>query len=384
MSIAALVVAAGTGERFGGPTPKQYLTLSGMPLLRRALLPFYEHQHVDRVGVVINPDHRHLYDAAVTGMNAAAIDGGATRQDSVLRGLEYLAVDPPEYVLIHDGARPLLDTATIDRVITALADSDAVVPALPITDAIKRVDDRRIDAEIDRTGLWRAQTPQGFRFDMIYQASQAVLSNDCYPDDAAVAMTAGCSVTIVDGADENLKVTSASDLDRAERILLAKLGDVRIGSGFDTHRFVPGSKVRLCGIDIPATAALAGHSDADVALHAVTDGLLGAIAEGDIGTHFPPNDERWRDADSQVFLLHARDLVHARGGTISHIDLTLICERPKIAPHRIAMRDRLAGLLELSADRVSVKATTTEQLGFTGRGEGVAAQAVATVRLPTW
>ena len=382
MSIAALVVAAGTGERFGGSTPKQYRTLSGIPLLRRTLAPFAEHPDIDRVEVVIHPDHHEMYDAATAGMGADSIDGGATRQASVLRGLKHLAIDAPEYVLIHDGARPLVESCIIDRVVRALVDSDAVVPALPIADAIKRVEDRRVDADVDRADLWRAQTPQGFRFDVIYRASETVSPNENYPDDAAVAMACGSEVTIVDGANENLKVTSASDLDQAERILLARLGDVRVGSGFDTHRFVPGNCVRLCGVDIPAASALAGHSDADVALHAVTDALLGATADGDIGTHFPPSDDRWRNADSQIFLRHALDLIRTRGGAISHIDLTLICELPKIAPHRIAMRDRLAALLELPAHRVSIKATTTEQLGFTGRGEGVAAQATATVRLP--
>ena len=383
MSIAALVVAAGTSDRFGGSTPKQYLSLTGQPLLKRAISPFADHPEIDRVQVVINSSHRDWFDAAASDVAPDPVIGGSTRQESVLRGLDRLALNPPDHVLIHDGARPLVDVPLIDRVIDGLVDHDAVIPALPITDSIKRVEGTRVDAEAERAGLWRAQTPQGFRFETIYSASKGALPNEIYTDDAAIALAAGVEVTIVDGDENNLKITAAGDLDHAERLLLSRLGDVRIGSGFDTHRFVPGDRVRLCGLDIPADATLAGHSDADVALHAITDALLGAIGEGDIGSHFPENDKRWRNADSQIFLRHARDLVYGRGGAISNVDLTLICERPKIAPHRIAMRDQLAALLSLPRDRVSVKATTTEQLGFTGRGEGIAAQAAATVRLPS-
>jgi len=382
MSIAALVVAAGTGDRIGGDVPKQYLSLSGQPVLRRSLATFAAHPGIDALFVVINADHKYLFTDAASDIVAEPIEGGRTRQESVLRGLDHLALNPPDHVLIHDGARPLVDTTLINRVLAGLEQYEAVVPALPILDSIKRVANRRIEGSIERRGLWRAQTPQGFSFDTIYRASKGAPANDSDGDDAAVAAAAGIEVMTVDGDETNLKVTLPSDLELAERLLLMRLGDIRVGSGFDTHRFVAGNCVRLCGIDIAADAALAGHSDADVVLHAVTDALLGAIGEGDIGSHFPETDDRWRNADSQIFVAHAADLIRKMGGAIGNIDLTLICERPRIAPHRIAMRDQLARLLALTPNRVSIKATTTERLGFTGRGEGIAVQATAVVRLP--
>ena len=383
MSIAALVVAAGTGNRLGGTTPKQYLPLGGQAVLRHSLATLAAHPAIDPLIVVINPDHQDLFAVSAADIDAETVIGASTRQESVRLGLHHLAHRHPKHVLIHDGARPFVNANLIDRVLAGLRDHDAVIPALPILDSIKRVSGDQIESAIDRTGLWRAQTPQGFHFDAIYRASGSASSNGNYADDAAIAAAAGIDVHTVDGDETNFKVTLPGDLERAERLLQARLGDIRVGSGFDTHRFVAGDRVRLCGIDIMAEAALGGHSDADVALHAVTDALLGAIGAGDIGSHFPPSDARWQDADSQIFLAHAADLIRAMGGIISNIDLTLICERPKIDPHRDKMRDQLANSLSLSRTRVSIKATTTERLGFTGRGEGIAAQATATVRLPS-
>ncbi len=382
MSVAALIVAAGSGDRFAGDLPKQYQALAGQPLLRHSLETFAGHSRVDRVNVVINPDHEQFYSSSIVGLDVGVVAGGPTRQESVLCGLQHLAGDKPEHVLIHDGARPLIDPDTIDRVIGGLADHDAVVPVLPISDSVKLVGPAGVDATMDRRGLWRAQTPQGFRYAAILAASKELDPHVHYDDDASVALEAGYAVAVVVGSETNLKVTFPQDLEYAERLLQSGLSDVRVGTGFDTHRFIAGDRVRLCGVDIPAPASLAGHSDADVGLHAITDALLGALGEGDIGEHFPPHDDRWRDADSQTFIRHAAHLVRKRGGVIAHVDVTLICERPKVKEHRQRMREVVAGILSLPTGRISVKATTTEKLGFVGRGEGIAAQAAATVRLP--
>jgi 2-C-methyl-D-erythritol 4-phosphate cytidylyltransferase/2-C-methyl-D-erythritol 2,4-cyclodiphosphate synthase len=299
----------------------------------------------------------------------------------VLRGLESLAATPPARVLIHDGARPFVAAAVIDRVLAALADSPGAIAALPVVDTLKQAAGGRIAGTRDRTGLWGAQTPQGFRFAEILAAHRAAAGEEL-TDDAAVAERAGLAVTLVEGSRENMKVTSQDDLAVAERWLRGAQEETRVGQGFDVHAFGPGDHVTLCGIRVPHDAGLVGHSDADVGLHALTDAILGALGAGDIGSHFPPSDPQWRGADSGKFLVHARDLVAAQGGRLLHLDVTLICERPKIGPHRDAMVARIAGLLDLPAGRVSVKATTTEKLGFTGRGEGIAAQAVATIALP--
>lgn len=383
LSCTALIVAAGRGERFGSARPKQYLTLAGETVLRRSIRAFLEHPLVDAVRVVINPAHRDLYDAAAAGLDLAEpISGGAARQESVRLGLEALAAGgAPDLVLIHDGARPLVDAATITRVIEALAEAPGAIAATPVADTLKREGDGLVAATVDRTALWRARTPQGFRFADILAAHRAASGLDL-TDDAAVAERAGLAVRLVASNPDNLKVTHAHDLARAERLIMAQLGDIRVGTGFDVHRFVEGDNVMLCGVRIPHDKTFLGHSDADVALHALTDAILGAIGDGDIGQHFPPSDPKWAGADSSLFLRHARDLVRARGGVIAHVDVTIICERPKVGPHRPAMIARLAEILEIAPDRVSIKATTTEQLGFTGRREGVAAQAAATVRLP--
>jgi 2-C-methyl-D-erythritol 4-phosphate cytidylyltransferase/2-C-methyl-D-erythritol 2,4-cyclodiphosphate synthase len=284
-------------------------------------------------------------------------------------------------VLIHDGARPLVSAAIIDATLSALTDADGAIAALPVRDTVKRATGTGVAETIDRTYLWRAQTPQAFRFGAIRAAHERCAGLDL-PDDAAVAERAGHAVELVMGDEDNFKITTAEDLARAERLVQSRLGDVRTGTGFDVHRLVPGDGCWINGLKIPSDMALLGHSDADVGLHALTDAILGAIGAGDIGQHFPPTDERWRGAASDKFLAHAGSLVAAKGGVIAHCDVTVICERPKIGPHRAAMVQRIAEILGIAVDRVSVKATTTEQLGFTGRGEGIAAQAAATVRLP--
>jgi 2-C-methyl-D-erythritol 4-phosphate cytidylyltransferase / 2-C-methyl-D-erythritol 2,4-cyclodiphosphate synthase len=381
-SCIALVVAAGRGFRLGGPLPKQYLPLGGAAVLRYSVATFLAHPGVDHVRVVIHPDDRPLYDAAVAGLDLLPpVHGGAQRQDSVRNGLASLAEAAPDRVLIHDGARPFVDAATIDRVLAALQDHPGAIAALPIRDTVKRDSDGRIVDTVERRGLWRAQTPQGFRYSEIMAAHRAAEGAEL-SDDAAVAEQAGLAVALVDGSEENFKVTTTDDLLRAERHLAMQRGDIRTGQGFDVHAFGAGDHVWLCGLKIPHGQGLVGHSDADVGLHALTDALLGALGAGDIGMHFPPSDPAWRGAPSHRFLRHAADLVAAAGGSVAHCDVTLICERPKIGPHREAMVARIAEILGLDPRRVSVKATTTEQLGFTGRGEGIAAQAIATVRLP--
>jgi 2-C-methyl-D-erythritol 4-phosphate cytidylyltransferase/2-C-methyl-D-erythritol 2,4-cyclodiphosphate synthase len=381
-SIYALVLAAGRGARFGGTLPKQYLPLGGMTVLRHAVSAFAANTRLAGIQVTIRPEDRGEYEAALTGFNLLPpVAGGAERQDSVRLGLEALAPLKPARVLIHDGARPLLDAAMIDRVIDALDRAPAAIPGLPLGDTIKRVADGVITGTLDRTGLWRVQTPQGFHFDAILAAHRAV-AGQALTDDAAVAEAAGIAPVIVMGSEANVKVTTADDLVAAERLIAARQADIRVGQGFDVHPFGPGDSLMVCGVRIAHSAGVVGHSDADVGLHALTDAVLGAIGAGDIGMHFPPSDPQWKGASSDRFLAHAVEMVRARGGGIAQLDVTIICERPRIGPHRAAMVERVAAIAAIAADRVSVKATTTEKLGFTGRGEGIAAQAVATVRLP--
>jgi len=386
-SCTALIVAAGSGQRFGAERPKQYLDLAGRPILRHTVEAFLHHPQVSAVQVVINPAFRDLYETAVAGLALPEpVAGGASRQDSVRNGLERLAESAPDLVLIHDAARPLIDEATIGAVIAALDAQPAAIAAVPVADTLKRGRDGLVADTVDRSGLWRAQTPQGFRFPDILAAHRAAAGLEL-TDDAAVAERAGLPVALVPAKEENFKVTTPDDLTRAAstlsgRGLHAELSDIRTGMGFDVHRFTEGDHVTLCGVRVPHTQTLEGHSDADVGLHALTDAILGALCAGDIGSHFPPSDPQWRGADSARFLRHAADLVAERGGRIAHVDVTIICERPKVGPHRDAMTTRIAEILGMDDGRVSVKATTTEKLGFTGRGEGIAAQAVATVRLP--
>ncbi|MBF0372108.1 MAG: bifunctional 2-C-methyl-D-erythritol 4-phosphate cytidylyltransferase/2-C-methyl-D-erythritol 2,4-cyclodiphosphate synthase [Alphaproteobacteria bacterium] len=379
---AVLVVAAGRGRRFGGDLPKQYRDLGGRPVLRHSLGLFRAHPQISLVRAVIHPDDQGLYDLAAAGLDLGPpVPGGAERQDSVRLGLESLAgATAPDLVLIHDGARPFVDAGLVGRVIAALKDHPGAVPALPVADTLKRGADGLVAGTVERAGLWRAQTPQGFRFAEILAAHRAAAGR-ALTDDAAVLESAGLAVALVPGGEDNVKITTAEDLERAARLFQGP-GETRIGSGFDAHRFAPGTAVTLCGVAVPHEYGLEGHSDADVALHAVTDAVLGAIAAGDIGHHFPPSDPRWRGAPSRLFVEHARRLVEGLGGQVVNIDLTLICEAPRIGPWRSEMAASLAAMLGVSSGRVGVKATTTEGMGFTGRREGIAAQAVAMVRLP--
>jgi 2-C-methyl-D-erythritol 4-phosphate cytidylyltransferase / 2-C-methyl-D-erythritol 2,4-cyclodiphosphate synthase len=377
---AALIVAAGRGERVGGPVAKQYLPLLGKPMLRWTVEAFLD--RVDAVQLVIGPDDEAAYREATHGLDLPhPVAGGATRQHSVMHGLEVLAHLKPDFVLIHDAARPLVSRDTIDGVIAALAaGAEAAVPLLAVADTLRRKDGGDW-ITVPRDGLMRAQTPQGFRFETILKAHRDHKTM-ALTDDMALAELAGIDIVVVPGEETNLKVTSAKDISMAEHLLAARLGETRTGFGYDVHRFAEGDHIWLCGLKIPHDRALEGHSDADAGLHALTDAILGTIGAGDIGMHFPPTDERWRGAPSWKFLDHAASLVRDKGGAIIHCDVTIICERPKVGPHREAMRARIAEILKLDLSRVSVKATTTEGLGFTGRREGLAAEAVATVRLP--
>jgi 2-C-methyl-D-erythritol 4-phosphate cytidylyltransferase / 2-C-methyl-D-erythritol 2,4-cyclodiphosphate synthase len=379
MRVAGLIVAAGRGERLGGDVPKQYQRLGDRTVLAHAVAALLGHPAVDAVLVVIDPDHRRHYDAAVQGLDAARlrppVRGAETRSGSVFAGLRALAPERPARVLIHDAARPLLPPRVISDVLAALEDAPAALPALPVVDALWRGRQGRAEVPAARDGLWRAQTPQGFRFDAILAAYGAGTLDA--PDDVAVARAAGLAVRIVPGDEANFKITTAADLERARGMEGGM--DIRTGNGFDVHGFGPGDHVMLCGVAIPFERGLAGHSDADVGLHAITDAVLGALAEGDIGQWFPPTDPAWTGAASELFLTHAVQRSTARGYGLAHLDCTLVCERPKIGPHAVAMRAEVARIAGIDADRVSIKATTTERLGFIGRGEGIAALATATL-----
>jgi 2-C-methyl-D-erythritol 4-phosphate cytidylyltransferase/2-C-methyl-D-erythritol 2,4-cyclodiphosphate synthase len=378
---AVLVVAAGRGRRFGGDIPKQYLDLGGRTVLRHSLATFAAHPRINWVRTVIHPDDRELYDASAHNLKILEpVHGGETRQDSVRFGLESLAEYNPDVVLIHDGARPMIDAGTISRVITALETQDGVIPALPVADTLKRGQDGLITQTVDRANLWRAQTPQGFKFQPILSAHLQTAGKEL-TDDAAVLEHSGGKVALVLGTEENLKITTMADLARVSSNTSGP-GDFRTGNGFDVHAFEEGDGVWLCGVKVPHTQGLKGHSDADVAMHALTDAILGAISAGDIGHHFPPSEVQWKGCESHVFLKHAVNLVQGLGGKITHVDVTIICERPKVGPYRPHMQSRLSELLEINESRISVKATTTEGLGFTGRQEGIAAQATATIWLP--
>ncbi len=388
MTNAALIVAAGRGTRAGGQIPKQYQKLGGRALLRYSLDACLRHPGVGRVLVVIHPDDMAAYQAAASGLEGhpkllPPCSGGASRQDSVRLGLEALAPQNPAHVLIHDAARPFLRQDRIDVLLAALKDVPGAILGIPVVDTLKHEDRGHLSSGPERQHLWRAQTPQAFRFADILAAHRQA-AGQTFTDDAAVAEQAGLAVRAVPGNEENFKVTEPEDFLRAERQLLLQLADIRTGQGYDVHAFSdePGRKLMLGGIAVPHERGLAGHSDADVALHALTDAILGALGEGDIGQHFPPSDVRWKNADSAAFLAHAVSLVAGRGGMLAHCDVTIVCEAPKIGPHREAMRARIAAIAGVAAERVSVKATTTEKLGFTGRREGIAAMALATIRLP--
>lgn len=377
----ALIVAAGGGERAGGDVPKQYAEIAGKAVLAHAIDALLAHPGVDEVQVVIGSGQEELYRSAIGDCALPPpVFGGATRRESVLRGLEAIAPHVPTHVLIHDAARPFAPTAVIDRLLVALDGAEAAVPVLPVVDSLARGGEALGDP-VPRDALLRVQTPQAFRFPAIVAAHLAWPAEQEATDDAQVARAAGCHVATVAGDPMLDKLTHPGDIAAAAARLALPLV-TRTGMGFDVHVFGPGNGIMLGGVFIEHDQALVGHSDADVALHALTDALLGAICDGDIGTHFPPSDPRWKGADSGRFLDHARTLVAARGGRIDHVDVTVICERPKVGPHRDAIRTRIAGLLQVREGQVSIKATTTERLGFTGRGEGIAAQAVATIRIP--
>lgn len=370
MKTVALIVAAGTGERMGGSLPKQYALLAGRPMLAWSHAALSAHRAIDEVLVVIGEGHQALLDAALPG--ARFTIGGATRRQSVALGIR--AIGAADRILIHDAARPFVSEQVVDRLLSGLETTDGAVPVLPVADTLVAAD----GTNVPRAGLSRVQTPQAFR-DEILRRAHADWSGEEPTDDAQMVRALGGSVALVQGDPMLEKVTWAGDIAAAE----ARIGwETRTATGFDVHRLADGEELWLGGINIPHTQGLSGHSDADVALHALTDALLGTIAAGDIGLHFPPSDPQWRGAASDQFLQRAANLVAAKGGQITFVDLTIICEAPKIGPHREAIRTRVAELLGLSTDRVSVKATTTERLGFTGRGEGIATQAATTIRLP--
>jgi 2-C-methyl-D-erythritol 4-phosphate cytidylyltransferase/2-C-methyl-D-erythritol 2,4-cyclodiphosphate synthase len=384
MQSAAIIVAAGRGERAGGP--KQYRPLAGEPVLRRVLRLFAVHPGIDAVQPVIHPADEADFRVAAAGIECLPpVPGGATRQASVRAGLEALSRDNPALVLVHDAARPLASPALLDRALAAARESGAAIPVLPVSDTIKRVDAAgRVVETVAREALRAVQTPQAFAFAPLLEAHRRAAQegrND-FTDDAALMEWAGVSVATFPGEAGNLKLTTPDDFVRAAAIGALAQGDVRTGTGFDVHAFEPGDHIMLGGVKIPYAKGLIGHSDSDVLLHALTDAVLGAIAEGDIGVHFPPSDARWRGAPSDQFLAYAVKLVKARGGRVAHLDATVLCEAPKIGPHRNAIRASIARIAGIKIAQVGVKATTTEGLGFLGRGEGIAAQASATIRLP--
>lgn len=380
LSIAAIIVAAGKGERAGGGLPKQYRSLAGTPLLRRSVERLVRHSGIGSVVVAIGEGQEALAAEALGGLDVSIVTGGATRRLSVLAGLEALMAQTPDLVLIHDAARPILPASVINRLVDALGKADGACPTLPVADTLAE-NGAEIGDAVPREGLARIQTPQAFRYAAILAAHRAWASDDEPTDDIQVARAAGLRCVSVAGDALLDKITHEEDFALAA-LRLGACTSVRTGMGFDVHRLAEAEELWLGGLLIPHDKGLAGHSDADVALHAITDALLGAIAAGDIGDHFPPSDPQWRGARSDQFLAHAVRLVRGRGGVIEHVDLTIICEAPKIGPHKIAMRERIADILGIPVDQVSVKATTTERLGYTGRGEGIAAQAVATITLP--
>jgi 2-C-methyl-D-erythritol 4-phosphate cytidylyltransferase / 2-C-methyl-D-erythritol 2,4-cyclodiphosphate synthase len=383
---AAILVAAGRGLRAGAGGPKQYRSIGGQPVIFRAMAPFCGHPQVFAVQPVVNPDDAAAFNEAVSGLaHAAPTPGGATRQASVHAGLEALAGQKPEIVLIHDAARPFVSQALISRAIEAAGRTGAAVPAVAVTDTIKLVDaEGNVEATPERARLRIAQTPQAFRFEIILDAHRRAAreGRSDFTDDAALAEWAGLTIATFDGDVANMKLTTPEDFVREEARLAAALGDIRTGTGYDVHAMGEGDHLMICGVLVPHTKGFLAHSDGDVGLHALVDAILGALADGDIGSHFPPSDMKWKGASSDQFLKYAVERVTARGGRIANLEVTLICERPKIGPLRDKMRARIAEIAGVNVSRVAVKATTSERLGFTGREEGIAATASATIRLP--
>jgi 2-C-methyl-D-erythritol 4-phosphate cytidylyltransferase / 2-C-methyl-D-erythritol 2,4-cyclodiphosphate synthase len=385
--VAAVIVAAGRGERAGGGAPKQYRAIAGEPMIRPTLRAFLQHAGVGLVQPVINGADAETFRAATAGLPnlSAPVPGGATRQASVRAGLEALAAQAPALVLIHDAARPFLTPGLIERAIAAGHATGAAVPGIAVADTVKQIDSASMVTEtLDRSRLRIVQTPQAFGFDLILKAHRraAAAGLESFTDDAALAEWAGQRVSVFEGESGNVKVTTNEDFARAELAHLAALADIRTGNGFDVHAFAAGDHVMLGGVRIPHGRGVTGHSDADVALHALVDAILGALADGDIGSHFPPTDPQWKGASSDRFLAFACERVRARKGMIAHLDVTVVCEEPRVSSHRDAMRARIAAIAGIPADRVAIKATTSEKMGFTGRSEGIVAMATATIRLP--
>ncbi|MCC6780210.1 MAG: bifunctional 2-C-methyl-D-erythritol 4-phosphate cytidylyltransferase/2-C-methyl-D-erythritol 2,4-cyclodiphosphate synthase [Hyphomicrobiales bacterium] len=384
--VAAVVVAAGRGLRAGGDVPKQYRRIRGQPVIRPSLAAFVRHRGIAWVQPVVHPEDAGMYTAASAGLDVLPhVAGGASRQASVRAGLEALATHRPDLVLVHDAARPFLSEALIARAIAAAQTGGAAIPVLPVTDTVKSIDAAgTVTGTLDRAQLRLVQTPQSFAFPALLDAHRRARDagrND-FTDDAALAEWAGLTVTTFEGEAANVKLTTNDDFARAEALERAAVGEARTGFGFDVHQFGDGDHVVLGGVRIPHARGLSGHSDADVVLHALVDAILGALADGDIGVHFPPSDPQWRGASSDRFLAFAVERLRARGGHISHLDVTIVCEAPRIGPYRDAIRSRVAEIAGITVARVGVKATTSEKMGFTGRGEGMAAFANATIRLP--
>jgi 2-C-methyl-D-erythritol 4-phosphate cytidylyltransferase / 2-C-methyl-D-erythritol 2,4-cyclodiphosphate synthase len=389
MSVAAVIVAGGSGLRAGGDKPKQYQLIGGKPVIRWTLEAFLRHPAISYVQPVIGDGHEALFAEATQGLDLPTpVTGGTNRQDSCRLGVEACAAATPAKILIHDAARPFISEQVISNVIAELDHCDAVIPGLPVADTMKFAPGGTIERTVDRASMWFVQTPQGFTYDKIRDAHRRAAreGQTTFTDDAAVAEFAGHPVRIVAGSQTNKKLTTNHDVQVADKELLAKLyvdrPDVRMGQGIDFHVFEKGKSVILCGVSIPHSHKLKGHSDADVALHALTDAILGAIGEADIGKHFPPTEPRWKGEPSATFLLKAMELLQAKGGIISNVDMTILAEAPRIGPHIGAMKSALAPLLQVPLDRIAIKATTTEEMGAIGRKEGMAAYATATVRLP--
>jgi 2-C-methyl-D-erythritol 4-phosphate cytidylyltransferase/2-C-methyl-D-erythritol 2,4-cyclodiphosphate synthase len=383
---AVVLVAAGRGLRAGAGGPKQYRAIGGVPVIFRAMESFSRHPDVALVQPVVNPDDSAMFTEAVKGLrHEPPTNGGATRQASVLAGLEALAKHKPDIVLIHDAARPFVSQALISRAIEAAGRDGAAIPAIPVNDTVKLIGAAgHIEGTPERARLRIAQTPQSFRFDVILEAHRRAAKDgrSDFTDDAAIAEWAGLTVATFEGDVANMKLTTPEDFVREEARLASQLGDIRTGTGYDVHAFGEGDHVMICGVRVPHAKGFLAHSDGDVGLHALVDAVLGALADGDIGSHFPPSDPKWKGASSDQFLKYAIDRVTARGGRVANLEVTLICERPKIGPLRDSMRARIAEISGVDMSRVAVKATTSERLGFTGREEGIAATASATIRLP--
>lgn len=388
MKVAAVIVAGGSGLRAGGDIPKQYQHVRGQAVIAHTIDVFAGHPDVDLIQPVIGQDHEDLFEEAAGDCDALPpVSGGANRQASVKAGLDALAGQKPDLVLIHDAARPFVPPRVISETIAALEQHDGALPVLPVVDTIKRVEDGLIVETVDRNTLRASQTPQGFKYAEICAAHEKALgATHEFTDDASIAEWAGLAVCLVEGAAENKKLTTEQDIAEANGAEMQanadNLTDIRTGTGYDVHAFEDGDTVILCGVEIPFEKKLKGHSDADVGMHALTDAIYGALADGDIGQHFPPSDPQWKGAASHIFLEHAVARVRERGGVVNHCDVTLVCEQPKIGPHVEAMRKALAKIMDMDWSRVSVKATTSERLGFTGRQEGIASIAAATIKLP--